>query len=265
MTTSPNEPFTTGDPGEPGLPPAGGGTGYLPPPAEPVSTTGTDDTSTSETARDEAKNVKDATAGAAQDVAGTAKEQVGQVTSEVRDQARMLADETKGQLNDQAASQRDRAVGGLRSLGNELQSMCEQTSQNGMGSQLAREGASLTHKTADFLEQRDPGQLVDEVRDFARRKPGTFLLGAAVAGVVVGRLTRGAISAQSSSDDGPSSDGSRYATQTSAYPPPHGDPLATTGQPAGWGQGTQSAPVVNEPYPQQPATEGYAEGSGYRS
>jgi hypothetical protein len=32
--------------------------------------------------------------------------------------------------------------------------------------------------------------LLDEVRGFARRKPGTFLLVAAAAGVVAGRLTR---------------------------------------------------------------------------
>ncbi len=38
---------------------------------------------------------------------------------------------------------------------------------------------------------------------FARRRPGAFLLGAALAGVAVGRLTRGAVDA-ARSDSGPS-------------------------------------------------------------
>ncbi|GAB3951736.1 hypothetical protein GCM10027614_54210 [Micromonospora vulcania] len=33
--------------------------------------------------------------------------------------------------------------------------------------------------------------MLDDVRTYARRHPGTFLAGAAVAGLLVGRLTRG--------------------------------------------------------------------------
>ena len=57
------------------------------------------------------------------------------------------------------------------------------------------------HDLAGWLDQRDPGELLDEVRGIARRKPGTFLLGALAAGVVAGRLTRGAVDA-SRSDTG---------------------------------------------------------------
>jgi hypothetical protein len=44
---------------------------------------------------------------------------------------------------------------------------------------------------ATFLQNREPADLLDEVRSFARRRPGTFLLGAALAGVLAGRLTSG--------------------------------------------------------------------------
>ena len=47
------------------------------------------------------------------------------------------------------------------------------------------------HGAASWLEQREPADLLDEVRNFARRRPGTFLIGAAVAGLAAGRLTRG--------------------------------------------------------------------------
>ncbi len=42
------------------------------------------------------------------------------------------------------------------------------------------------------LSHHDASDLLEQGRSFARRKPGTFLLGAVVAGVVAGRLTRGA-------------------------------------------------------------------------
>ena len=44
---------------------------------------------------------------------------------------------------------------------------------------------------ASWLENREPGDLLGEVQRFARNKPGTFLLLAAGAGVLAGRLTRG--------------------------------------------------------------------------
>jgi hypothetical protein len=42
-----------------------------------------------------------------------------------------------------------------------------------------------------WLDSHGPDEVLDEVRSFARRRPGTFLLIAAGAGVVLGRLTRG--------------------------------------------------------------------------
>ena len=38
--------------------------------------------------------------------------------------------------------------------------------------------------------------VLDELRRFARRRPATFLIGAAIAGVVVGRLTRNLLADQ---------------------------------------------------------------------
>jgi hypothetical protein len=50
-----------------------------------------------------------------------------------------------------------------------------------------------------MLQNREPAELLDDVRSFARRKPGLFLLGAAAAGVLAGRLTSGVKAAHSSS------------------------------------------------------------------
>jgi hypothetical protein len=63
--------------------------------------------------------------------------------------------------------------------------------QSGLGAELARQAADRMHGAASWLERREPADLLDEVRNFARRRPGAFLIGAAVAGLAAGRLTRG--------------------------------------------------------------------------
>ncbi|MEU4291249.1 hypothetical protein AB0E63_23740 [Kribbella sp. NPDC026596] len=141
------------------------------------------------TARDEAGQLKETSAEAARQVAGTVKDKASDVTSDVREQTRRLAGQTRDELVGQASQQKDRAADGLRSVGDELRGMAEH-GQSGLVAQLARHGAGFADQAADFLQQHEPGELLDEVRGFARRKPGTFLLVAAAAGVVAGRLTR---------------------------------------------------------------------------
>jgi hypothetical protein len=62
---------------------------------------------------------------------------------------------------------------------------------SGPAHELVRQATDKIEDLAGWLQNREPADLLDEVRSFARRKPGTFLLGAAVAGVVAGRLTSG--------------------------------------------------------------------------
>ena len=50
------------------------------------------------------------------------------------------------------------------------------------------------------LETKEPLDLLDDVRRFATRRPGTFLLLAAGAGLLAGRLTRGLRDAGSEDD-----------------------------------------------------------------
>jgi hypothetical protein len=84
----------------------------------------------------------------------------------------------------------------------ELREMADGGRQSGPASEVARQAADRADRFADWLAAREPGDLLDEVRSFARRRPGAFLAGAALAGVVVGRLTRGAVDA-ARSDSGP--------------------------------------------------------------
>ena len=142
-----------------------------------------------ETARDEAGQLKETSTEAAREVAGTVREKASEVTADAREQTRRLAGQARDELVGQASRQKDRAVDGLRSVGDELRGMAEH-GRSGLGAQLARQGAGFMGQAADFLQQHEPGDLLEEVRGFARRRPGTFLLVAAAAGVVAGRLTR---------------------------------------------------------------------------
>jgi len=140
-------------------------------------------------ARDQAGQLKETSVDAARQVAESVKEKASDLTSDARQQTRQLVGQTRDELVQQAGQQKERAAGSIRAVGDELRGMAEH-GQSGLGSQLARHGADFSDQAADFLQNHEPGELLDEVRAYARRKPGTFLLIAAAAGVVAGRLTR---------------------------------------------------------------------------
>jgi hypothetical protein len=153
-------------------------------------------------------------------VAQTAVEQAKSVASEAQRQTRNLVGEAQGQVRDQARTQQQRARDGLRLLGDELRGMANNSDQSGPATELAHQAAERAHAVADWLEKREPGDLIDEVRRFARRRPGAFLLGALVAGVVTGRMTRGIVAAhseESSTDELPNR--SAYSRTTVGEPP----------------------------------------------
>jgi hypothetical protein len=194
------------------------------PPVPPGGDPHTAEGGFTEAARDEAGQLKDTTVEASQQVAGTTKEKAADVASDVRQQTRRLAGETRDQLAEQAGRQRDRAVDGLRSVGEELRGMAEH-GQSGWGTQLARQGAEFSEQAADFLRDRGAGDLLDEVRKVARRRPGTFLLAAAIAGVTAGRLSRAlaAGSAGTSTGRGPASSDAMMTPVTAGASPAPGE------------------------------------------
>lgn len=171
-----------------------------------------------------AKDAKEST----KSVASTAASEAKDVAHEAKTQLRQLFTQLSGEATDQASGQTQRAVGGLRSLSSELSTMVEgQQGQSGLASDLARQGASRLDAAATWLEGRQPGEILDEVRSFARRRPGAFLAGAAILGIVGGRMTRGLTGESSSSSDAHSS--SVQGGPAVASHPSHGQPEALAG------------------------------------
>ena len=179
--------------------------------------------------REQARQVGSEAAQAGGAVAQTAKEQGTEVGREAARQARNLYGEARTQLASQTGEQQRRAAGGLRSLADEMRSMAEQGGQAGPVTELARQAADRVQGVAGWLEQREPGDLITEVRDYARRNPGTFLVGAAVLGVLAGRLTRGISAAGDDSGNGSSTyrgAGAYDPEQTAVIPTPPPAPRA---------------------------------------
>lgn len=145
---------------------------------------------TRDVAKDEAATVATDAKDSAQEVASTTKEQAGEVTQEAKVQARALYDQAKDELGQQATDQQARAASGLSALGDELSTMAER-SDGGMAADLAKQAADRAHTASQWLEQREPGDVLTELTSFARRRPGAFLAGAAALGFLGGRLTRG--------------------------------------------------------------------------
>jgi hypothetical protein len=155
-------------------------------------------TSTKDVAKDQAADVKESAKEKGQQVAGVAKDQASNVTGEARRQAKDLYHQGRTELHGQTRQQQQRAASGLRSLADELRGMAEGRNEApGVVADLAHDVSNRISTFASHLDDREPAELLDDVRRFARQRPGTFLGLAALAGVVAGRLTRGVKDASS--------------------------------------------------------------------
>ena len=146
--------------------------------------------------------------GEARQVASAAAEEAGRLTQESRQQAQNLVQEARSQVDQQARTQRDRLVGTLHAVGEDLEKLAngEQPGSE-RTTRIARQLADHTRQLGDRLDGREPTEILEEVRAFARRRPGTFLLAAAAAGVLAGRLTRGARDAEPAPSEASSPNG----------------------------------------------------------
>jgi len=179
-------------------------------------------TTAPQTPADRAGTVANDTKQAAGDVAATAGQEAKQVTREAKDQARELWSQTRRDLTDQAATQQSRVAGGLRELADQLGSMAGSSDQDGMAKGLVDDAARRAGDVATWLDQRDPGSLLDEARGFARQRPGTFLAIAAGVGVLAGRLSRSLVdeardSKESSGADAGSATSATGGTGSTGY------------------------------------------------
>jgi hypothetical protein len=199
-----------------------------------------------QTATDQAGQVSRTAADQASQVARTATDQAREVVSETARQARDLLGEASGQAREQASVQQRKAAHQLRAVAEELQEMAAKGGQSGVATEVAQQAAERIHRAASWLDQREPADLLHAVREFARRRPGVFLAGAAAAGMAAGRLTRSmTAAARSDGQSRPAGQPAAPAEPSAGTVPPPPDPAWT---PMPVYPEVSSAPTGSAPY-----------------
>ena len=144
---------------------------------------------------------------------GTAQSSATEPTVDIREEAaadaRAVADtakhesrtamaDIKQEFHHQVSDQKSRLADSIRTFGDEL----DNASQNSTGtvSDLASDAAERARRISGWVEEHEPADAVHSLEDFARRRPIWFLLGAAAAGAVIGRITRNAMAGRGRSD-----------------------------------------------------------------
>lgn len=158
---------------------------------------------TTQQIKDQTRAVGETAVHAGGDVVQSAKEQGREVVAETGRQARQLYGQVRSEVTDQARTQQKRIADGLYSVANEAARIADRGGESGPATQIVREASGRIIQAGHWLEVREPGHVLDELKTYARRHPGVFLLAAGVLGVVAGRLAKNAIGG--TSDEGSSS------------------------------------------------------------
>ena len=126
-------------------------------------------------------------------VAETVTKQAKEVAANAQRQARNLLKKRREQVMKQARSGQQKGAQRLESVASELRSMAENSDQSGPTTNLALQAADKVQEIASWLQAGEPGDMLVEARDWARRHPGTLIVGATIVGGIAGRLTRSGV------------------------------------------------------------------------
>ena len=184
-------------------------------------------------------------------VGDAVREQVSEITGELGTQGRHVVEDAKHQLHEQAQTQTENLAEALRRIGDQINDMLSgRPPQEGPVRDYGEQLASKVTEVAGRVHQRGFDGIVNDAERFARRRPGIFLLGAAAAGVVAGRVLRGTKSEQNgqggaplppigaaASGDGPAQNAPAPAvaapSDTTLVPPPAPPILPSASTPKG--------------------------------
>ena len=185
---------------------------------EPTTMTGIGDRDTSQVAREQGQDVKDSARDAASNVAATAGERTRDIKDQAGSHVRGIAGEVGRQLRGRIEQETERAGSALGQAGSQLQALTEgRTDEAGAFAEYAEKAAQALNRWADTVQDRGLDGLVDDLRRFAQRRPGAFLLGTGAAGVIAGRLGRNLRGEMSDSSELRSGNGA-YVPAPDAFP-----------------------------------------------
>ncbi|MFL4480087.1 hypothetical protein ACIPUB_17650 [Paeniglutamicibacter sp. ORCA_105] len=114
------------------------------------------------------------------------------IARDLGDEGSRLFSTLGDEVRNQASMQQRRVTTTLREISDEFAWMLHDGSANGLAGNVVERATVYSANAADWLDGRDPGNLVQETKRFAKRHPAAFLGIALGAGLVAGRLTRNA-------------------------------------------------------------------------
>ena len=145
---------------------------------------------TAEHIKDQTNAVGESAVSAGGDVVWSAKDQGREIAAEAGRQAKDLYGRARTEMADQARTQQKRAASGLFAVADEAARIADRGGESGPVTRVVQDASARIAQAGRWLEDREPGQLLDDVKRYARRHPGAFLLAAAALGVVAGRFAK---------------------------------------------------------------------------
>ncbi|MGW2835394.1 hypothetical protein [Streptomyces sp. NPDC001286] len=180
-----------------------------------------------------AKEQASATAGqagkAAGEVAGTALDQAKTVAGEARRQAGSAVGDLRSRVTEEVEGQTRRAAGTVRQWADDLAELAGKASDDSPARGLVSQMADGGHRAADYLDDHGVQGMAEDLKGFARRRPGAFLASAALAGLAVGRMAKAGSKVQSGQGSQPAQtevpgDGSPGVPDRTVRPEPQSYP-----------------------------------------
>jgi hypothetical protein len=172
-----------------------------------------------------------------------AKQQGQQLAQQARQQANQLATKGSEQVKSQLANQKHDASQRMVPIQSALRETAQQLRRQGQGSVAGYtdQAADRVERFSGYLRETEVDEMMNEVRGFARRRPGVFLGSAAALGFLVTRFLKSSSSGQGANGSAsvPSATTQTTVTHGSGEPPtalPPGsvrDPVGTPGSPYG--------------------------------
>ena len=138
-------------------------------------------------------------------------------TSELASNARQLGSSAVNRAHSEVDARKDQAVTQARSVSSAIERAADGLDEGAPAwlRSAFQQGAQQVQKLADTIEQKDSRALVQEVSNFARNSPGTFLAACAAVGFAAARVMKAG--ADGSDTTGSGSTGDSYGRAQSGF------------------------------------------------
>ena len=150
---------------------------------------------------------------AGQQVVSEARQAAGQVAAEAKDagqqmagDARRAAEEQINQRSTMAGERVGLAAEDARDIAQHLRGRGREAP-----AKVAEQAADRMERFAQYLQDADAGRIMDDIRRVSREQPAAVVAGAAVVGVLIGRVVKASDTGSSSRPGLPSGQGSSTA------------------------------------------------------